>query len=230
MDSLLIIQTFILSVVIGLVISSILGIKSLLSKAVVIVIIYFPLSELLDRIDKKEKGLTASNNATNSCSEEGNKNMSNNDMNKIVNSPTKLPHTKEEQTGPLDSLEPEELKSRLNYLHYATAHPYKPMKYQEYKSENDIQIDTEKNTKKHLNDMSAPKSLKHLEYSKIHYPDLSENQINYNDCTSHGYGELSCNQPVDKSNLHYPFGEQTSILVNGISNDKELKQVIREDF
>ena len=116
--------------------------------------------------------------------------------------------SKKKGNSPFDGLEPQELTNKLNYLHYATSHPFKPKSYLNYK----------KNIKKYSeNSLEAPNSVKHLNATKEHYPSLGYQQINYTDCMNHPVGDkLSC--------------RQKSILVSGINNTKDLNQVVREDF
>lgn len=224
-------QAFIISIIASILISYLLNIKELLLQAIIAIIIYVVMSNILTSINEKEISSCA---VTKHVKETG---IMERELIKKYPDLYKINENNEdykynsdvaiENSGPLDNLEPQELKSRLNYLYYATAHPYKQMSYQEYKTHDDIVIDSQQNDY-----MKAPNSLKHLEYSKIHYPQLTENQVNYNDCTNHGYGELSCNQSTSSTNLHYPFDAQSSgsILVDGISSEKDLKNIIREDF
>lgn len=127
-------------------------------------------------------------------------------------------------SGPLDNLAPKELLSRLNYIHYATSHPYKPMNYQKYKSTSDIQLDEDRNTE---GPIIATKSVKHLASANYFYPTLTEYQVNYDDCTNHDASSpLSCNQGPNNQNL-FP---QKSMLVAGLKNENDVKKVAREDF
>jgi len=131
-------------------------------------------------------------------------------------------------SGPLDHLSPDELVNRLNYIHYATSHPYQPMKYQQFKTHNDYQLDEDVNT---TGSMKATKSVKNLERANIHYPQLTENQVNYSDCTNHGYGPLSCNQAPDRANLFPPHqSTEKSLLVAGLNNLHDIKRTVTEDF
>ena len=115
--------------------------------------------------------------------------------------------------GYFDGLKINELSDKLNYLYYATSHPFKPISYNNYI----------KNVKRYSeNDTKSPKSLKHIRISKDQYPNLSQDQINYNDCMNHISGNLlSCDQG---NNIH------ASLLTDGIVSKKDLNQVIREDF
>ena len=112
--------------------------------------------------------------------------------------------------NPLDGLNTEELSSKLNYLHYATSHPFTPKSYVDYRKDYLVNSKT---------DLKAPKSLKHVVLTNDQYPQLSENQVNFDDCMNHTSGNvLSCNQ------------QNPSLLTDGIANKDEMNQVIREDF
>ena len=141
-----------------------------------------------------------------------------------VDEPQGLANLEVSNSGPLDNLKPDELVNRLNYIHYATSHPYQPMNYQKYKSSSDHQLENDLDTE---GPIGATNSIKHLESAKYYYPDLSEGQINYDDCTNYSTdSSLSCNQGPNNQNL-FP---QQSILVAGLKNENDLKIVAREDF
>jgi hypothetical protein len=139
--------------------------------------------------------------------------------------------------GPLDHLSPDELVNRLNYLYYATSHPYQPISYIDYKSHSDLLLDSDINS---AGSMKATNAVKNIERSELFYPQLTADQINYRDCTNHAYGPLSCNQQPDENNL-YPIINETrnekygtqqrdkSLLVSGI-NENNIKLVFHEDF
>lgn len=207
MNYLLHIHAIIIAVIIGLPLAISLNINSALVQAIIIVIIYIFLINFLNELEKLEKGTN-------------NNNISYVDDDNIVNNIVDDDNVVDNRSILLDNLSHDELKYNLNN---DKEHPYKPKNYQEYKSYNDNQLD---NDSKHSISMKAPHSEKHLEISKTFYPSLTENQVNYNDCTNHGFSELSCNQPADDANL-YPT---MSILTKGISNESDLKQIIREDF
>ena len=61
------------------------------------------------------------------------------------------------------------------------------------------------------------------------YPELSKKQINYNDCTNYESGENSCLIPNPKRDLNKIIPD-TSILISGIANNKDISQVFREDL
>ena len=79
--------------------------------------------------------------------------------------------------------------------------------------------------------IDGSQSVKNLERADIHYPQLTENQVNYSDCTNHGYGPLSCNQAPDRANLFPPHqSTEKSLLVAGLNNLHDVKRTIAEDF
>ena len=95
-------------------------------------------------------------------------------------------------------------------MFYATSHPFKAKSYTEYI---------------HSNTNRVPKSVKHLEVSREYYPQLTEDQVNFNDCLNFPKGHpKSCDQGNDK------WEAEHSILTKCIANKKDLNQVIREDF
>ena len=97
--------------------------------------------------------------------------------------------------GPFDETTEEEYQDRLNYLYYATQHPYKNVSYRDYESSSDKRL---------LNDKSSlikgDKKEFNIEMERW-YPSMSINQVNYRDCTNHENSNLSCIQPLqNKSN------------------------------
>ena len=96
--------------------------------------------------------------------------------------------------GPFDEITQEEYQERLNYLYYATQHPYKNVSYRDYESASDKRL---------LNDKSSliegDKSEFNIEMDRW-YPSMSINQVNYRDCTNHENSKLSCLQPHPNKN------------------------------
>ena len=89
-----------------------------------------------------------------------------------------------DKVSPFEGLFPQQLKNRLNYLFYATSHPFKPKSYTDY-------IYSKNNC--------VPKSIKHLDIAREYYPQLTEDQVNFNDCMNFPKGHpKSCNQGNDK--------------------------------
>ena len=86
-----------------------------------------------------------------------------------------------------DELKPKELLNRLNYIHYATANPKKPINYNDYKTHADKLINHDK-TKLSTNDKKL------LPYLKAYYPQLTENHIDARDCLNEGSNKNSCFQ------------------------------------
>jgi hypothetical protein len=120
---------------------------------------------------------------------------------------------------PFDGLEPTELTSRLNYIYYATANPYKPISYIEFKTHADNYLDND-GTKLSTND---PKL---LTKSAGFYPQLTADQINTRDCLNYGSGPKSCFQSPQ---LFFNINNDFNILTKGVNIDNS-NLVIREDF
>jgi len=122
------------------------------------------------------------------------------------------PKKTKKNKSPFEGLLPLQLKNRLNYLYYATSHPFKAKSYTDYLHSNSC----------------APKSVKHLNVAREYYPQLSQDQVNFNDCLNFPKGHpKSCNLGNDK----WEAEEQNAQLLSDcISNEKDLKQVVIEDF
>lgn len=82
---------------------------------------------------------------------------------------------------PLDGLQPDELVSRLNYIHYATANPLKMISYEDYKTHADKYIELTKHSNSLLLDDDIMNDDK-----KSYYPFLTKNNINAHDCLNDG--------------------------------------------
>jgi len=120
---------------------------------------------------------------------------------------------------PLDGLSPKDLITSLNYITYSTANPYKPLSYNKYKTHADKYLD-EDGTKLSTND------IKLQAFSKAHYPQLTEDQIDTRDCLNYGSGKNSCFQSAQLfNNVKNDFG----ILSNGVNEDNS-NLIIKEDF
>lgn len=120
---------------------------------------------------------------------------------------------------PLDGLSPQDLISSLNYLTYATANPYKPMSYNNYKTHADKYLN-EDGTKLSTDDKKLQG------FASAHYPQLTKDQIDANDCLNYGSGKDSCFQSAQLfSNKNNNF----NILGKGVNEDNS-NLIIREDF
>ena len=120
---------------------------------------------------------------------------------------------------PLDGLSPKDLITSLNYITYSTANPYKPLSYNNYKTHADKYLDQD-GTKLSTND------IKLQAFSKAHYPQLTEDQIDTRDCLNFGSGKNSCFQSAQLfNNVKNQFG----ILGNGVNEDNS-NLIIKEDF
>ena len=241
MNNLLHFQSILVALVIGLPLVLSLNIKAPLYQGFVVFVIYLLLSKCFSIVDNQikvadESVKIESENESDIESENEDEGvlkypvndgsiMPENELHK-VDEPKSLANLEVSNSGPLDNLKPDELLNKLNYIHYATSHPYQPMNYQKYKSTSDHQLENDKNTE---GPIGATNSVKHLESANYFYPDLTKNQINYDDCTNHApNSSLSCNQGPNNQNL-FPTQEQ-SILVAGLKDENDLKIIAREDF
>ena len=119
----------------------------------------------------------------------------------------------------MDGLSPQDLLSSLNYITYATANPYKPLSFNDYKTHADKYLD-EDGTKLSTND------LKLQSFAIAHYPQLTKDQIDTRDCLNFGSGKDSCFQSAQLfSNVNNNF----NILGKGVNEDNS-NLIIREDF
>ena len=122
------------------------------------------------------------------------------------------PKKTKKNKSPFEGLLPQQLKNRLNYLYYATSHPFKAKSYTDYLHSNSC----------------VPKSVKHLNVAREYYPQLSQDQVNFNDCLNFPKGHpKSCSQGNDKWEAE---AKQAQLLADCISNEKDLNQIIVEDF
>jgi hypothetical protein len=120
---------------------------------------------------------------------------------------------------PFDGLEPKELLMRLNYIHYATANPREPIHYLDYKTHADKLLNSD-NTKLSTDDPHL------LQYTNAFYPQLNKNQIDTKDCLNYGSEKGSCFQ---NPSLFFNVQNDFNILTKGVSEDN-ANLIIREDF
>jgi hypothetical protein len=242
MDYLLSFFLLIISSIIGISIGLLLNIKSYLKIAIIVVCLFIPAELYNDLvISKKHKSISATTfpninilpNTTNAIlpTVQVSSNVNTNDANIKFARQKDLEDTKygifkkkdaegNDKSGlPLDGLSPKDLLASLNYLTYATANPYKPLSFNDYKTHADKYLD-EDGTKLSTND------LKLQEFSKAHYPQLTNDQIDTRDCLNFGSGKNSCFQSAQLfSNVNNNF----SILNKGVNEDNS-NLIIKEDF
>ena len=242
MDYLLSFFLLIISSIIGISIGLLLNIKSYLKIAIIVVCLFIPAELYNDLvISKKHKSISATTfpninilpNTTNAILptvQVSNKDNTNDANIKFARQKdledTKYGIFKKKDTEgndksglPLDGLSPKDLLASLNYLTYATANPYKPLSFNDYKTHADKYLD-EDGTKLSTND------LKLQEFSKAHYPQLTNDQIDTRDCLNFGSGKNSCFQSAQLfSNVNNNF----SILNKGVNEDNS-NLIIKEDF
>jgi hypothetical protein len=120
---------------------------------------------------------------------------------------------------PFDGLEPTELMSRLNYIHYATANPAKMLNYHDFQTHADKYLEQDR-TKLSTNDPKLQT------YSAGYYPQLTTDQIDAKDCLNYGSGPQSCFQ---SHQLFYNKEHNFNILEKGVNIDN-ANLIIREDF
>ena len=173
------------SLILSLLLSNILEIEHPLYISVILLFIFFIICVIQIKRDKKKEEIVEEEK------EEGFR---------II---TKLcENNKKSDDSPFENLTEEEMKDKLNYLYYVTSHPFKPKSYHNWKKKN-----------LHLN-MNPSNSVKHLELSKIDYPELSSDQINVDDCMNHKSTPLSCNQenPMILTKIKEDFSKPKSLL------------------
>jgi hypothetical protein len=245
MDLLLSFFFLIISSVIGISIGLMLNMTSYIKIAFIIICLFIPFELYNEKVINKSKKTNITNPNLTQPNIINTSNMPN--MPNISNIPDYYPQREEknikfarqkdledtkfaifkkkDSTGeekdklPLDGLSPQELISSLNYLTYATANPYKPISYNNFKTHADKYLD-EDGTKLSTND------LKLQSYSIAHYPQLTADQIDTRDCLNFGSGKDSCFQSAQLfSNVKKNFG----ILDKGVNEDNS-NLIIREDF
>lgn len=209
--NLLDIKSLLIAIILGLCISKGFNITHSLYISLLIVGFYVLFIHLLNKkhtsIYKHRHNSTKTKNPENVKS-----NFSNLEMFSSRNPENEALTSSKNRVSPFEGLFPQQLKNRLNYLFYATSHPFKAKSYTDY-------VYSQENNK------NIPKSVKHLDISREYYPQLTEDQINFNDCMNFPKGHpKSCDQGNDK------WEAENSILTSGIGNKKNLNQVIREDF
>ena len=127
----------------------------------------------------------------------------------------------EKNSLPLDNLEPKMLVSKLDYIYYATANPYKPITYTDFKTHADKYLEQD-GMKLSANNIDP----KLLASSRAYYPQLTSNQIDARDCLNSGSSKDSCFQSPQ---LFSNFANKFSILGKGVNEDNS-NLIIREDF
>ena len=230
MDLLLSFFYLIIASVIGISIGLLLNITSYIKIAIIVICLFIPIELYNDYVLNKKKRVNA--NATATLSNETQPH------NTISSTPDYYPQrpevnakfarqkdledtkyaifNKKDEAGvekdklPLDGLSPQDLLSSLNYITYATANPYKPLSFNEYKTHADKYLD-EDGTKLSTND------LKLQSFAIAHYPQLTKDQIDTRDCLNFGSGKDSCFQSAQLfSNVNNNF----NILGKGVHGDK----------
>ena len=194
------------SFLIGLLMSLLLKINHPLYISSIIIVVYFSML-VLDCKNNKNPGKTPTQSAQNSSTKQNKENMKNVRKNECnIKRPYKEENSFSEckvKRSFFDELNPQQIKTRFDYLYEATSHPKQFIPYTDYI-----------HNKKH----KVPHSKHHLCVSSRTYPQLSKDQINVDDCTNFIAGSpLSCNQ-------------SNSIILDGISNQRDLNLMILSDF
>ena len=99
-----------------------------------------------------------------------------------------------------------------NYLYEATKHPQRSKSYVNYMFNS--------------NNNTVPNSVKHLEVSKIDYPELSSDKINVDDCMNHKSTPLSCNQ--ENPMILNKIKEQEKKTNDLLLNKKKICGILQE--
>ena len=228
MDILLSFFFLIISSIVGISLCLLLGMKSYLKIAILVMCLFIPMelyNEYIQNSNKnqsKKKSIPEPNSYPNTV---GNTNTNANTTNPSNTMPDTTKYSNVEtkpfemDKPPFDGLEPKELLSRLNYIYYATANPLKPINYLDYKTHADKLLNSD-NTKLSTKDSQL------LEYSKAFYPQLSENQIDTKDCLNGGSEKSSCFQ---NPSLFFNVKNDFNILTKGV-NENNANLLVREDF
>ena len=236
MDLLLSFFFLIIASVVGITIGLLLGIRSYLKLAIFVLCIFIPIELSYDYLydDDKDSRLYETNTTPIHNSKPNEIQPMNTTMNTIINKKSnqeKIKYASVENTSvfeydnekpPFDGLEPTELLSRLNYIHYATSNPLEPIRYSTYKTHADKLLDEDSNANYKLI-THDPKLLK---YSRKYYPQLTDNQIDAKDCLNYGSGKESCFQ---NPSLFFNIKNDFNILTKGV-NENNANLVVREDF
>jgi hypothetical protein len=184
-----------ISLIIALLSSNVLTIEHPLYISIITLLIFFIIIVIQIKRDEKKDKQNNNNNIEDIVKQE--------EGFRII---TKLcENNKISDESPFENLTEEEIKDKLNYLYYATSHPFKPNSYSNWKK-----------TTTHYN-INPSNSVKHLEISKKDYPDLSSDQINADDCMNHKSTPLSCNQKspmILNSMIKEDFSKPKSLLKN----------------
>lgn len=228
-------NVLIITVLVGIIISNILNLNDsvhillLICGLYICVLVCFKNKEVFTNILDKS-GIKLNNNKyistledynislNNEINNKSNNMIDNNSLNNINensnNKSYKLCKTTKKNKSPFEGLLPQQLKNRLNYLYYATSHQFKPKSYTDYLHSN--------------TNNSTINSVKHLNVSRKYYPQLSKDQINFDDCLNFPKGHpMSCNLGNDKWNSE---NKTVQLLSECIKSEKDLKQVVIEDF
>ena len=229
MDFLLSFFFLIIATVIGISICLLFDMKSYLKIAIIVICLFIPIELYYELVISKNNKMNTS--TTNPSTTNSNLTTNLSTTNVKFSRQKDLEDTKysifnkkdsigaEKNSLPLDGLSPQELLSSLNYLTYATANPYKPLSYNDYKTHADNYLN-EDGTKLSTND------LKLQEFSKAHYPQLTNDQIDASDCLNYGSGKNSCFQSAQ---LFNNVKNNFSILSKGVNEDNS-NLIIKEDF
>lgn len=243
MDLLLSFFFLIIASVIGITMGLLLGMRSYLKLAIVVICIFIPIELLYEYFSCDTHSNTHATTTTFT-------NLAQNNIPLLKSEPNELKsttntHTKSEQIkyasledlsvlndnnekSPFDGLEPTELLSRLNYIYYATANPLEPIRYSDYKTHADklIDEDVSKKDTTNANYTLITHDPKLLNYSRKYYPQLTDNQIDAKDCLNYGSGKESCFQ---NPSLFFNVKNDFNILTKGV-NENNANLVVREDF
>jgi len=240
MDILISFFFLLIATIIGVSICLFLSMKSYIKIAMVVILLFIPMELYNDyfnsnknKSSKEKLPKPNSKPIINTISNNGVNSINNNSQEKTTIIPITTNANATETTNyseintnefemnkpPFDGLKPQELLNRLNYIHYATANPKKPINYNDYKTHADKLINHDK-TKLSTNDKKL------LPYLKAYYPQLTENHIDAKDCLNEGSNKNSCFQ---NPSLFFNAQNDFNILKEGVTEDN-ANLLIREDF
>jgi len=242
MDYLLSFFLLLISSVIGISFSHVIGIKSYLKIAIIIMFLFIPMELynefVLSKNSNSSKNLVPVHNSHANINYNTNPLLTNPLLtNPMTTSAAKFareqdlqdtkygifkhkgPNGEDKDSLPLDGLDPSTLLSKLNYITYATSNPYKPLSYVDFKTNADKYLDKD-GTKLSTDDKNL------LRYSNAFYPQLTSNQIDATNCLNYGSGPKSCFQSPQ---LFFNVKNDFNILNKSV-NENNSNLLIKEDF
>ena len=231
MDYLLILLLLIISCIIGICISLLLELKSYLLSALICTIIYIAFEVYYYKFNNNNiNNNNINNNNINSKSIKAHgindlqskEYLLSNHQNSFINTKNTVNSIDNTDKPPLDSLEPSELLSRLNYIYQATTNPTQVISYNTYKTHADNYLDKDRTSL-----LSIDKVLQ--KNTNGFYPYLTSNHINAHDCLNEGSEKTSCLQSP-RLFQHTTLNLQNDTILNKGVNLDNASLIVKEDF